>query len=181
MKLIFLQSKRFYFFSFFSLMLVLWMAGEIISLATSWPSLRSYQQNVPYFELVIGALTFQGIYFLYRELRNNQKEMDEVLSAFDELKNKTRIFNASMTDFPAAIENQFKIWKLSVTEKKIAVLLLRGLTNQQIAGLRETSIRTVENQTAAIYQKSGMNGKIEFITYFISGLLPNEGLRNGEN
>lgn len=168
MKLIYLQTKRFYFFSFFSLMLVLWMAGEFISLATSYPSLRSYQKNVPLFELVIGVLTFQGIYFLYRELRNSQKEMDQARQSLHELKNKTKVFKPGGAEFPLAIERQFDVWKLSKTEREIAVLLLRGLTNQQIAGIRETSIRTVENQTAAIYQKSGMNGKIEFITYFIS-------------
>ena len=65
-------------------------------------------------------------------------------------------------------------WKLSDVEKEISVFLLRGFSNQQIAAVREKSLRTIENQTFSVYQKSGMRGKVEFISYFISPLLPEE-------
>ncbi|KPA28058.1 Transcriptional regulator, LuxR family [Leptospira interrogans] len=65
-------------------------------------------------------------------------------------------------------------WDLSDKEKEIALLLLRGMSNHQIAAIRGKSLKTIENQTFSIYQKSGTTGKLEFIAYFISPLLPEE-------
>ncbi|EMN51399.1 hypothetical protein LEP1GSC088_4397 [Leptospira interrogans str. L1207] len=48
------------------------------------------------------------------------------------------------------------------------------MSNHQIAAIRGKSLKTIENQTFSIYQKSGTTGKLEFIAYFISPLLPEE-------
>ena len=73
-------------------------------------------------------------------------------------------------DLVESIENFLN----SETEKEISILILRGLSNQQIAGLRGKSLKTIENQTFSIFQKSGTTGKLEFIAYFLSPLLPEE-------
>jgi DNA-binding CsgD family transcriptional regulator len=51
--------------------------------------------------------------------------------------------------------------KLTDAERGIAVLLLRGLPYNVIAEVRGTSVRTVANQTAEIYRKTGTSSRAE--------------------
>jgi len=50
-------------------------------------------------------------------------------------------------------------------------LLLKGLTNKEIAGVRNTSVPTVRSQTNAIYSKSGLSGRSELAAFFLEDLL----------
>jgi DNA-binding NarL/FixJ family response regulator len=50
---------------------------------------------------------------------------------------------------------------LSVAEREVALAVLRGETNDTIARERNTSIRTVANQIAAVFAKLGVNSRIE--------------------
>ena len=50
---------------------------------------------------------------------------------------------------------------LSVAEREVALAVLRGETNETIARDRNTSIRTVANQIAAVFAKLGVNSRIE--------------------
>lgn len=50
---------------------------------------------------------------------------------------------------------------LSAAEGEVAELVLAGKTNQEVAELRATSVRTVANQLASIYKKLGVNSRSE--------------------
>jgi DNA-binding NarL/FixJ family response regulator len=50
---------------------------------------------------------------------------------------------------------------LSAAERDVALAVLRGETNETIARERNTSVRTVANQIAAIFAKLGVNSRIE--------------------
>jgi len=50
---------------------------------------------------------------------------------------------------------------LSAAEREVALALLRGETNETIASVRNTSVRTVANQVASIFAKLGVNSRIE--------------------
>jgi DNA-binding CsgD family transcriptional regulator len=71
----------------------------------------------------------------------------------------------------AAIDRQFEHWKLSVAEREIALLLLKGLSLKEIAEVRQTSDRTVRQQSLAIYRKSGLAGRAELSAFFLEDLL----------
>ncbi|EMG12366.1 transcriptional regulator, LuxR family [Leptospira interrogans serovar Grippotyphosa str. LT2186] len=90
------------------------------------------------------------------------------------LKNKNQFLVQTNQSFWESLQRQLEEWDLSDKEKEIALLLLRGMSNHQIAAIRGKSLKTIENQTFSIYQKSGTTGKLEFIAYFISPLLPEE-------
>ena len=71
-----------------------------------------------------------------------------------------------------AIARQFSAWGLSDAETDVGLLLLKGLSLQEIADLRETSERTVREQARAVYRKSGLAGRNALSACFLEGLLP---------
>jgi DNA-binding NarL/FixJ family response regulator len=50
---------------------------------------------------------------------------------------------------------------LTKAEKDVAALVLEGLSNQEIAKMRGTSVRTIANQVAAIFRKLKVTARIE--------------------
>ena len=71
---------------------------------------------------------------------------------------------------------KFYDWKLSPSERDIALLLIKGLSIQEISDLRDTSPGTVKSQSSAIYQKSGVAGRNELAAYFVEDLLAGDTL-----
>ncbi|BDG02731.1 helix-turn-helix transcriptional regulator [Anaeromyxobacter oryzae] len=70
-----------------------------------------------------------------------------------------------------AIDRQFERWSLSAAEREVALLLLKGLTHKDIAAVRETSERTVRQQSLAVYRKAGLAGRAELAAFFLEDLL----------
>jgi len=174
MKFLLQQEKRFYFFAFYVFFMTFWVTEEILTfyLNTSW--IRSSQMYFTIMETLVGSFSIFGIYFLFKELKDNKLNIDSAKEVIESLKTKNQKLNDINLSFWNSIQDQFKSWNLTEAEKEIAILLLRGLSNQQIAAIRGKSLKTIENQAFSIYQKSGTTGKLEFIAYFISPLLPEE-------
>lgn len=167
-------DKRIYFLIFYITMMTLWIAEELISHYYSFNFLRSSQKIFSYMEVFMAILSALGIFYLIRLLTENKKEVDEAKELISNLKNQNKLLLSDITSFWNNLQSQFKSWNLSEVEKEISVYILRGLSNQQIAAIRNKSLKTIENQTFSIFQKSGTTGKLEFIAYFISPLLPEE-------
>jgi len=72
------------------------------------------------------------------------------------------------------IYSKFDQWKLSPSEREIALLLIKGLTAQEIADMRNTRPGTVKSQSSTIYQKAGVRGRSELVAYFVEDLLSDE-------
>lgn len=71
-----------------------------------------------------------------------------------------------------AISQQFSDWGLSEAEAQVGLLLLKGLSLQEIADLRQTSERTVREQARSVYRKGGLSGRNELSAFFLEDLLP---------
>ncbi len=69
------------------------------------------------------------------------------------------------------IRRQFKRWQLSSGELEVAILLLKGLSFKEIAGVRETRERTVRQQASAIYRKADVSGRHAFAAWFVEDFL----------
>ncbi len=70
------------------------------------------------------------------------------------------------------IEKQFEQWTLTLAEREVGLLMLKGFSHREVAGLRGTTEATVRHQARAVYQKSGMPGRSSFCAYFLEDLLP---------
>jgi len=69
---------------------------------------------------------------------------------------------------------KFDDWQLTTSERDIALLLMKGLTTQEIADVRSTWQGTVKSQSSAIYQKAGIKNRNELVAYFVEDLLDTE-------
>jgi DNA-binding NarL/FixJ family response regulator len=69
------------------------------------------------------------------------------------------------------LKEQFETWKLTQTEREVAMLLLKGLSFKEIASVRNTMEKTVRQQASAIYKKANVNGRHTFSAWFIEDLL----------
>ncbi len=70
-----------------------------------------------------------------------------------------------------AIDEQFRKWKFSPSEKEVALLLLKGLSSREIAEVRDVADKTIRAQSTAIYEKSNLAGRAELSAFFLEDLL----------
>lgn len=81
----------------------------------------------------------------------------------------------------SVIQKNFVNWQLSPSEKEVAFLLIKGMSTQEIADLRDTKLGTVKSQTSSIYQKAGVKGRNELVAFFVEDLLSGETVLNERN
>ena len=70
-----------------------------------------------------------------------------------------------------AIDGQFERWQLTVAERDVALLMLKGLSHREIAIARDTSERTIRQQAQAIYAKANLSGRAALSAFFLEDLL----------
>lgn len=70
-----------------------------------------------------------------------------------------------------AIDEQFVVWRLTPTEREIALHLLQGRSHKEIAATTGRSERTVRQHAVVVYQKSGLGGRAELGAFFLEGLV----------
>ena len=73
------------------------------------------------------------------------------------------------------IEGQFTQWDLTPAEKEVGFLLLKGLSLKEIADVRNTKLKTVQQQSQSIYQKTKLASRSELAAFFLEDLLPPQG------
>lgn len=73
--------------------------------------------------------------------------------------------------FMELLEERFDEWRLTPAERDVALFAIKGMSTQEIAGLRDTSEGTVKAQTNAIYRKAGVNGRPQLLSQFIDDLI----------
>lgn len=74
-------------------------------------------------------------------------------------------------EFEHFVQDQFHAWSLSPAERDVALLTIRGLKIAEIADLRQAQTGTVKSQLSAIFRKSGVSTRTEFVARFIDEFL----------
>lgn len=69
------------------------------------------------------------------------------------------------------IQRYFELWRLTPSEKEVALLLFKGYSAQEIADLRNTKIGTAKNQSSIIYQKAEVKNRNELFAVFVEDLI----------
>ena len=73
--------------------------------------------------------------------------------------------------FMELLEERFQEWRLTPSERDVALFAIKGLSTQEIAVLRNTSEGTVKAQTNAIYRKADVTGRPQLLSLFIDDLI----------
>jgi DNA-binding CsgD family transcriptional regulator len=80
-----------------------------------------------------------------------------------------------------AIDEQLQEWKLTPTEREIAIQLLKGRSHKEIAAATSRSERTVRQHAVVVYQKAGVGGRAELGAFFLEGLIVPSPAATGED
>lgn len=78
----------------------------------------------------------------------------------------TEELKRSKRDFFAAVQDQFDRWQLTPSEKEVGLFLLKGLSLNEIAELRQTAEKTIRHQASSVYKKSECTGRHELAAFF---------------
>ena len=60
---------------------------------------------------------------------------------------------AAAGEFHNLVQDRFAEWGLTPSERDVATFVLKGMSNQEIADLRQTSAGTIKAQTAALFSQ----------------------------
>lgn len=90
-----------------------------------------------------------------------------VVSRWGALNRRAKIRH-QITDEPGK-ENMIEVhaadWQLTKAETDVAIMVVKGFSNAEIAAMRGSALQTVKSQLSAIYQKSGLEGRYQLIAY----------------
>lgn len=151
----------------------------VIAVLTSVDIYNDYFEGVASWhisiEAIVGLIALAGIFYLIRGRfklqRTLAKEQQFSRDLEDEAQKWKSVSKKYMEGLSVEIDNQLDRWDLTKAEKDVAFLLLKGLSNKEIAEVRNTSVQTVRSQTNAIYTKSGLSGRSELSAFFLEDLL----------
>ncbi len=120
-------------------------------------------------EGAILTIALAGFVLMLRSLRGLRRALNEARKDAGRWQAENRTL---VQGLGVAINEQFASWGLSEAEREVGLLLLKGLSLQEIADLRQTSERTAREQARAVYRKSELSGRNELSAYFLEDLLP---------
>jgi DNA-binding CsgD family transcriptional regulator len=126
-------------------------------------------------ELAATAFALTGVALLWRRMEAVRRTAaslgHDLQSAREEAERWRREAGDALLGLAVAIDRQFERWGLTGAEREIALLLLKGLSHKEVATVRDTTERTVRQQSLAIYRKAGLGGRAELAAFFLEDLL----------
>ena len=104
-----------------------------------------------------------------QEIKSLKVNVENLSEEKDRWKGETQQLLAGLS---VKIENQFKHWNLTQAETEVGFLLLQGFSLKEIADVRDTKLKTTQQQSQSIYQKTGLGSRSELAAFFLEDLLP---------
>ena len=144
----------------------------VVACLIGWDLVVDYREGVSWSHLVVElfvlAAAAGGAVIVWGQLRRARQHL---VVARVEAERWRQESHELLRGLGAAIQNQFSRWELTAAESEIGLLLLKGLSHKQIAGLRQTSERTVREQARSLYRKAGLSGRASLSAFFLEDLL----------
>jgi DNA-binding NarL/FixJ family response regulator len=123
------------------------------------------------FSGTVFVLGVKQLFRARREIQALQVNVETLHQEKEQWKNETHQLLAGLS---VKIEKQFSHWKLTQAEMEVGFLLLKGFSLKEIADIRKTKVKTVQQQSQSIYQKTGLASRSELAAFFLEDLLPPE-------
>lgn len=126
-------------------------------------------------DAIVVVISFAGVIYLlwenyckHREIVSLHTQLNHSHARISDLHKKLQQVSQKHIE---VIHEQLEEWGLSPTEKEVALFMLKGLSFDEIAAIRDTKEKTVRQQAIAVYRKSGLNGRHEFAAWFFEDFL----------
>lgn len=134
-------------------------------------------------EALIGFIALAGVFYLLRGTVTLRHQLKKEIADFTEFKVEAEAWRSESKKYvdglALAIDHQLTKWNLTVAEKEVAFLLLKGLSLKEIAEIRKTTEKTARVQSMAVYAKAGISGRSELSAFFLEDLLvPQDAVRS---
>lgn len=130
-------------------------------------------------EASVGVISLFGIFYVLRDSFKTKKNLLETNQKFSAYQIEAEKWRAESKKFleglSLAIDQQLSKWGLTMAEKEVAFLLLKGLSLKEIATIRNTTEKTARVQSMAVYEKAGISGRSELSAFFLEDLLAPHG------
>ena len=132
-------------------------------------------------EAVVVLIALVAAAVLIRTLVKRTRDLNQRLASSNEAAHAWRQeAETLLLGLGASIDRQFGRWRLSVAEKEVALLLLKGLAHKDIARVRGISEATARQQATAVYRKAGVEGRNDLAAFFLEDLaLPQQNASRG--
>lgn len=144
----------------------------VVVVLIGWDLYVDFGEGAGLWHLSIESFIFfvavSGVVLMWRQLDRTQSDLVEALVEAEQWKQES---SELIQGLGVAIERQFERWKLTVAEAEVGLFLLKGLSHKEIATIRQTSERTVREQSRALYRKSGLSGRSSLSAFFLEDLL----------
>ncbi len=127
------------------------------------------------------VLATLGVVVLFRVTRHRSAEHQHVLRDLEIARLQGQRWRSEsrslLNGLGEAIDAQFIRWNLTDSEREVALLLLKGLSTQEIAAVQARAERTVRENARSVYSKADLPGRAALSAFFLEDLLaPIEGL-----
>jgi DNA-binding CsgD family transcriptional regulator len=144
----------------------------IVVVLIGWDLYVDFGEGASLWHLAVEFFMFfvalSGVVLMWRQLDRTQSDLVEALVEAEQWKKES---SDLIQGLGVAIDRQFERWKLTKAEAEVGLFLLKGLSHKEIANIRETSERTVREQSRALYRKSGLTGRSSLSAFFLEDLL----------
>lgn len=127
-----------------------------------------------FLELGVAALVLVGVALFARHVWAILGVADDLRRDLSASERETDHWQAqarqALDGLGAAIDRDFRKWRLTEAERGVALMLLKGLSHKEIAAQRGTNEGTTRQQALAIYRKAGLTGRSGLAAVVLEGL-----------
>lgn len=124
------------------------------------------------FEVILLVTLFASLIFVLRKYihRNfiNEQRLQNLNLKHHELKENLAKYKQ---DIHSYLQISFTSWRLTKSEKDIALLLFKGCTGREISEIRKTNYQTVRSQISGIYRKANVKNHNQFMAILMEDLI----------
>lgn len=145
----------------------------------SWDLFQLHDAAGISFHLVVETIaSVVFVVILYLFVRDRQRAADDVASLRRAAEASERamvergeLAKSSTRNFLEVVQAQFAAWQFTPAEKDVGLLLIKGLSLEEIAVVRETKSKTVRQHATALYAKAALEGRHQLAAYFLEDLM----------
>jgi len=161
----------------FAAILLLVVVGGVIDLALDRPATLASPHVL--FELMLISISVAAAAYLAHGWYQTQRDLSAIQDEAERQQRQRDAWReraaAILGGLGTEVATQFDAWSLTPTERRIALLLLKGYSHKRMARTTGTSERTVRQHSVAVYRKAGLAGRAELAGFFLDPLmLPDE-------
>ena len=165
---------------------VIWMmlvGSGLFAVLVAMDLVNDYQSGSTGRHLILEGILFTisgGVFVMgVRQLIRTRQEVTVLKGDLDRVRHEKEQWKIETHQLLAGlsqkIEDQFNLWRLTPAEKEVGFLLLKGISLKEIADIRQTQLKTVQQQSQSIYQRTGLASRSELAAFFLEDLLPPQG------